>query len=376
MKYSHPENQCANLNRENASLKSELAAYRSSSSKRHNRGEQYSRRNSLIAERLRNVPKGVHGTQFSMYVAEALNNLIPDLSLTHHDIDTSHVLYYEWEGTNCYPAVVIKFVSRDLRNDILKYYRNGHLNDSVVRLSEHLTKSNRMLFESAQEIYHDDAWTEQCKIFVNDHGRKREIVNESDLVSPTTTNPSSNVDMVQAPFSSNTGIHGDRGNNPRHNPHRNRRPQKKKPQYNRGRNKKYQQQHLSKRLYSQTAQNNVPLQWPRQHDHTATSSNFNQHQNNNQNVSSRTINDRMNDASHNNNPPPQMHQSTMCNPTLQTPNYYNSNLPPLRLDPPVASKQKFTPMHNNLSSFNNNLNNQFSSFPQFTQPQFPYYSSR
>ena len=95
-----------------------------------------------------------------------------------------------------------------MRNDISKRCgQDGYLENSDVYFTDHLTVSNRKLFESAQAKY-TQVWTDQCKIFVNDNGRKREITEESDLTSSSNfvvIDDSLNIiDHPAVPHSSNT----------------------------------------------------------------------------------------------------------------------------------------------------------------------------
>ena len=359
LKFSNLEAKYSSLETENAALRTELSTFRTSSIKRHNNGEQYTRRNSLVALRLRNVPTRLHGTEFSIYVAKELNRLIPGLALSNHDIDTSHILYYEHEGNKAYPAVVIKFICRDLKNDILNYYRDGNLDGSGVHFSEHLTVSNRKLFESAQRDY-QGAWTEHCKIFVNHNGRKKEIVDNSDLAYSSSNAGHSTVD-IQAPFSSRSGTTVGPSNQSNHQrngrPHHVKRHRSRKGRFrpNNNRNLRNYEQHISRsRSYSETAKNSAPQQWPGQPQHAQPPNNQNQFQNANHNIQL---------------PTRQTVQKPMCNPIMQTHNYSNPNLPSLRPSPQHDS-QSFHSIHN--PPFKSNMNDQFYARQQFSTypPQF------
>ena len=110
--------------------------------------------------------------------------------------------------------------------------------------TEHLTIDNRKLFDSACERY-AEVWTEQCKIFAyDDDGRKREIVEESDLSPQYSTNEvplcSDNSDVprpveVHAPHTS----HHDKSNNvlPPNSHHAGRRKYPRKPHHRSRRNR-------------------------------------------------------------------------------------------------------------------------------------------
>ena len=178
------KNKYAILETENTNLKSELTSFRVECSVRFNQGEQYSRKNCLCVHKLLNVPTNVHGTEFSKFSAKEMNKLFEhlpfDLAMTHHDIDASHILYYEYEGRKRYPVIVIKFINRDLRNDIFNF--RDVLNRHHTVVSEHLTVDNRKLLEAARNHPgSDDAYSEQCKVFAVANGRKQMIDIDSDL---------------------------------------------------------------------------------------------------------------------------------------------------------------------------------------------------
>ena len=146
-KYSELDGKYSSILKENSLLKKQLESHSYTSHKNINKVNQYSRRNNLCAHRLRNVPTNLHGTKFSKYVAAELRRNIPGLTISHEDIDTSHVLFYESVGNLSLPVVVIKFVNRDLRNDIFHYGKNESSN---IFFTEHLTVDNRKLFEEVQ----------------------------------------------------------------------------------------------------------------------------------------------------------------------------------------------------------------------------------
>ena len=195
--YSALKKQIDDVQAENTGLKNQIVSQYSASCKEINLINRYSRRNSLLGHRLRNVPTNLHGTSFSKFVAAELRRIMPGLSISYEDIDTSHILYYELDGESSYPVVVIKFVNRDLRNNIWHW---ENFSDSDVFFTEHLTAPNRKLFKKAEEIF-SNAWTEQCRIFVMDsYGRKKEIVQEADLVTQSliaksSSNPPENANV-------------------------------------------------------------------------------------------------------------------------------------------------------------------------------------
>ena len=159
-------------------LQSELTTFKVKCEGRHNDDAQYSRRNSLLLKKLRNVPKNCHGTNFSKFVAREINRLLPELSMsvTHHHIDASHPLNNE----NMNSPIVVKFVSRDLRNEI--YNARNFITDPHVTISEHLTPQNHTLLTKAQDATsYEDAWSNQGKIYMKLEGSTKRVNSLSDI---------------------------------------------------------------------------------------------------------------------------------------------------------------------------------------------------
>lgn len=177
--------QCNNedLQNQHAALQKEFSDYRKSNDIRWNNGEQYTRKNSLLLHGVRDVPLRVNGTKFSMFVAHTLTKLFPKFPLSHHDIDTSHILFYEYVGNQRHPVIVVKFVNRDLRNDIRDDYILRDFRRSSFRISEHLTDENRSLLNTAADAS-DEAWSDQGKLYAAVNGKTKQICQIDDLVLP------------------------------------------------------------------------------------------------------------------------------------------------------------------------------------------------
>ena len=173
---------CLSLQGDLVCVKNEFSLYRMESEKRLNDLEQYLRRNSLLLESLRNVPRRAHGAKFSKFVVRELNKLFPHLHIRLADIDASHILYYSDDDKRS-PVVIVKFVSRDLRNAI--YYSRRRIARTGIVIREHLTSSNRKLYDEACESNEvSEVWSDQCKLFAKVKGQKKMLVAESGLVSP------------------------------------------------------------------------------------------------------------------------------------------------------------------------------------------------
>ena len=130
-----------------------------------------------------------------------------------------YILYYEQSDRKRHPVIIVKFVHRYLRNEIFTWEQEGNLQGSGVYFSEHLTHSNRKLFQAAKDRFHDNAWTNQCRIYVLQNGRKKELLDECDRMQPPVMNatasephsneipcPSSSSNDAQVPVSYAKGI--------------------------------------------------------------------------------------------------------------------------------------------------------------------------
>ena len=83
--------------------------------------------------------------------------------LTVGDIDTSHPLQARSGGNK--PMVIIKFVRRDVRNDILQ--RRKLMKRYGVNATEQLTEENIILFKKVQDFAGtENTWTDQAVIFM------------------------------------------------------------------------------------------------------------------------------------------------------------------------------------------------------------------
>ena len=83
--------------------------------------------------------------------------------LTVDDIDTSHPLQAKNGSKN--PITIIKFVRRDLRNEVLQ--RRKLMKRFGVNATEQLTDENIILFRKAQDFAGaNNAWTDQAVIYI------------------------------------------------------------------------------------------------------------------------------------------------------------------------------------------------------------------
>ena len=171
------QNNYAALNDNFVKLQQEFHTFRKKTEIGLNDGNQYSRKNSLLVKGLKNVPRRAHGRKFSRFVARELKKLLPFINITVHDIDCSHILYYD--GSKSKPVIIVKFISRDLRN--LFYKNNYRILHSQIYFSEHLTQENLKLLHNVKVASNGNAWSDQCKIFAVLDGKKKKIDMETVL---------------------------------------------------------------------------------------------------------------------------------------------------------------------------------------------------
>ena len=107
-----------------------------------------------------------------------LNKLFPvsviGFPITANHIETSHPLYKNGEATG---VVIVRFSSRDVRNQL--FYNKKHLKviKSKVVITEHLTPVTLSLVNYAQRaLGQSNVWTSQTKVFAKIPGSKRKFL--------------------------------------------------------------------------------------------------------------------------------------------------------------------------------------------------------
>ena len=148
--------------------------------------DQYLRLNNLLFHHMTNVPEDLNGAYFSTYFVDWVNAKFKlDGGKLHAcEIDASHIQRkVEREDGSVEYVVIVRFVSRDRRNDIFYKKRQLKLSGSRVTITEQLTQDNLTLLMDAREaVGYDNAWSSQGKIYVRTgaHSKKR-VKKESDL---------------------------------------------------------------------------------------------------------------------------------------------------------------------------------------------------
>ena len=142
--------------------------------------KQYIQSWNLLIHNLTNVPTEKRGAEFSDWIVGKLNELLPSLngSLRSDQIDRSHI--FRKENKKKKSVVIIRFISRDIRNNVLKCRRD--LKKSGIVITEHLTKPTLDLLEIAKErVGYKNTWTYEGKIYISHNTRKIQINSVSDL---------------------------------------------------------------------------------------------------------------------------------------------------------------------------------------------------
>ena len=147
--------------------------------------DQYTRKNCLLlhAKKLLISPK-LKGINYSKKVVEFLNSNFPNNALSKklsvYDIDTSHPLHRKNRINNGKHIVIIKFVRRDLRNEVLA--NRKLLKRAGVTVTEHLTDYNLNLLKKAQELAgFKNAWSDQGIVFMKVEENTFKITCEADF---------------------------------------------------------------------------------------------------------------------------------------------------------------------------------------------------
>ena len=126
--------------------------------------EQYLKLENLVMEGIpqQAIPLHLKGYRFSIWVANTINNLIPNLDfpiLPCH-ISVSHPLYI----SNKYTVIIVRFANRDVRNEV--FYKKKYICDRKITIKEHLTKKNRELYNEILALLGENkAWTSQTKLY-------------------------------------------------------------------------------------------------------------------------------------------------------------------------------------------------------------------
>ena len=143
--------------------------------------DQYGKKNSLIINKLEDIPAKTYGLAFSKYVLNKLQQLLPSIAdkIRIEDIDVSHPLPNTKKNKT---RVIVKFVRRDIKN--LVFFAKRELKNCPLKvtITEHLSQYNLWLLEKAREMVpFRDTWTSQCVVYALVHGKKVSIKGTNDL---------------------------------------------------------------------------------------------------------------------------------------------------------------------------------------------------
>ena len=142
--------------------------------------KQYIQAWNLLLHNLTNVPTDKHGSEFSDWVVKKLNELLPSLngSLRKDQIDRSHI--FRKENKKKKTVIIVRFISRDVRNDVLKCRKD--LKNSGIVMTEHLTSTTLDLLGKAKNhVGYKNTWTYEGKVYISHNNRKIQINSVGDL---------------------------------------------------------------------------------------------------------------------------------------------------------------------------------------------------
>ena len=160
--------------------------------RRLNDVKQYSMRKNLLLHKAKNIPKDKHGYEFNEWCVDLINStfLNEDGSLAlrrllvAEDIDRAHILRTKRRDAN---VVLVQFMNMTVRNEVFFAKSVLKKQKDSYSISEHLTPENIRLLNAAKESA-GNAWSSDCKIFVEKGGRKQIIRSPADLGSGNVTN--------------------------------------------------------------------------------------------------------------------------------------------------------------------------------------------
>ena len=141
-----------------------------------NDNEQYLMNYNLLWKGLL-IPYHLNGLDFSQNIVDQINVALPYLNppLTVYDIDISHPIMF-----NESPGIIVRFVRRDVRNNI--YFQRKYLGNNIS-VFEHLTGPNKSLLREAREaVGEQNAWSCKGKLFISTAGRKKQFKCSQDIV--------------------------------------------------------------------------------------------------------------------------------------------------------------------------------------------------
>ena len=141
--------------------------------------DQYSRKNNALIHGFKKLPN-IRGRAFIEWIANELNYIFPSLNgtiLPCH-IDDAHPLTTRKNGST--KVVIIKFVNRWIKDDILKCKQDAY--NVGLSVTEHLTKKSLNLLSLSQSLVGEDAaWVYKCGVFARYNGKKYSIKKQADI---------------------------------------------------------------------------------------------------------------------------------------------------------------------------------------------------
>ena len=106
-----------------------------------------------------------YGAKFCQFIADQINYYLPNLSVpvSLHNIDIAHPLK---NNSRDQPVVIVRFVNRHIRNEILEKENKDVLKSHGIGVTEQLTPKNMKLFNDTKDVVGvENVWSRNGKIF-------------------------------------------------------------------------------------------------------------------------------------------------------------------------------------------------------------------
>ena len=140
--------------------------------------KQYIKFDNLLFHNFKLPPKGLTSLEFSHYMAQQINHLIPlCVPVSWHHISDAHRLWTKSKKSN---VIIVRFCNRNIRHEI--YSNRNLLKVKGLTITEHLTEENLQVLYRAKELFgFTNVFTENCKIFITLNGKIKRVKSIEDV---------------------------------------------------------------------------------------------------------------------------------------------------------------------------------------------------
>ena len=155
--------------------------------------KQYIKFDNLLFHNFKLPPKHLTSLEFSCFMAEQINYVLPYLPVpvTWQHISDAHPLRTKSRRSN---VIIVRFCNRNIRHMI--YSNRAHLQGKGMAITEHLTSDNLDILNRAKELFgFKNVCSENCNILMSVNGKVIKVksiaevneIFESSTQSPATT---------------------------------------------------------------------------------------------------------------------------------------------------------------------------------------------